>query len=148
MATRSNLFDIHIVDCFAQFQSCLLHVKYLNMLLNKPFADFLISEFYDGTFLYNMCSNLMKRSDVDAYLSTLLKNSPSILNCFKAVVNMLVQVMSGDIATVTTGKRRRRRKKNNVSNVSTEDVCNDVDESEDDNVVDMNNRFALLHFAK
>ncbi|KAF2898807.1 hypothetical protein ILUMI_07371 [Ignelater luminosus] len=69
MKTYLKLYDIHILDCFAQFQSCLLHIKHLNALLNKPYATCLISDFYNGTFLYNICANFMKRNNLDDYMA-------------------------------------------------------------------------------
>lgn len=144
MKTRIKLYDIHILDCFAQFQSCLLHIKHLNALLNKPYAGCLISDFYNGTFLYNMCANFMKRNNVDDYITVLLKSSGNFLKCFKVMMNMVIEVLSENIKT-NVGKRRRKKKKNNTEDVVVNDcIPNAEEESEDNDEIDVNNKFSVL----
>ncbi|KAB0797991.1 hypothetical protein PPYR_08984 [Photinus pyralis] len=150
MRTSNKYYNKNIVDCFAQFQSSLLHVKYLNALLNRPFADCLISRFYNGTFLYNMCSNLQRRTNIDAYMDTLLKVCPSVLKCFKAIVDMIKRLVASNIITAEAKRRRRKRKNTRrISEASNESVPVQVESmnSEGVAVMDENNRFSLLNFV-
>ncbi|KAK5646853.1 hypothetical protein RI129_005317 [Pyrocoelia pectoralis] len=148
MRTSNKYYNKSIVDCFAQFQSSLLHIKYLNSLLNRPFMDCMISRFYNGTFLYNMCSNLQKRTNVDAYMDTLLKISPSVLKCFKAIVDMLKNLLSSNIMTVEAKRRRRKRKTSRkISETSDLEVQVDNTNNDGDVIMDENNRFSLLNLV-
>lgn len=145
MRSNVKLFDISIVDSYAQFQSCLLHVKYLNSLLNNPFEDIIISDFFDGTFVYNMCSNLSKRNDVDSYIETLLTKSPSVLHSFKLIVNKLNCNLGLADSVNVFGKRRRKRRKRKAGNCNVEHhLDNCLQESDDDGIIDGNNRFSVL----
>lgn len=146
MRSNVKLFDISIVDAYAQFQSCILHIKYLNSLLNEPFQDIVISEFFDGTFIYNMCANLAKRNDLDVYMETLLKNSPSVLHCFKLITDKLNGALNVVHSVSVGGKRRRKRRKRKVEVDSVEDDLSLARNSEasDDDIVDENNRYSIL----
>lgn len=143
MRSNLKLFEISVVDIYSQFQSCLLHIKYLNSLLNEPFEDIVVSDFFDGTFIYNMCVNLLKRSDLNMYVATLLKNSPTVLNSFKLITYKLNIDLKVPCSTNSIGKRRKRRKNKAETNLIKISTDANVDESDDD-YVDANNRYSLL----
>lgn len=146
MTTYVKLFDIHIVDCFAQFQSCLMHIKYLNLLLNKPYENCIVSDFYDGTFLYNMSNNLLKRTNVDAYLNIILGKCPSILKCILCLTGKLSMLLSSEIVSTIVKKKRRKKKKTNINDARSRSSEEEFDDG--DTLMDVNNRFSLLHLAE
>ncbi|KAK4880133.1 hypothetical protein RN001_008279 [Aquatica leii] len=149
MRQCAKSYDRSILDCFAQFQSSLLHIKYLNVLFTKPFSNCIVTEFYNGTFLYNMCANLEKRTNIDAYIDSLLRPFPAILKCFKTIISTLTTVISGNVVTVETKRRKRKRKRSAKLSVSSDDVhkSEDVKNEECDAVIDENNKFSLLNFV-
>lgn len=144
MRASMKLFDISIIHSFAQFQSCLLQINHLNALLDFPFENTVISDFYDGTFVYNACINFSKRSCVEMYVKTLLKDCPSVLNNLLFIVNKLDSVLNinSHVASVIKRRKKRKNKKKNV------EQSNESDGRQDDSSgtehVDENNRFSIL----
>lgn len=138
-----KLYERSIVHDFAQFQSCLLHIKYLNSLLNYPFPNFAVSEFFDGTFVYNMTANLLKRTDLKGYMRILLESCPKILNAVELIVGEIEDI------GVHLGRheppRKRKKKKKVASFVPEADLLSDV--SDEEYVFDSNNKFSLLSFV-
>lgn len=148
MRANTKLFDISIVHPFAQFQSCLLHINHLNALLNCPFESTVISDFYDGTFLYNACTNFAKRNCMEAYVKTFLKNCPSVLNSLLCIVKKLDSVLNVNVHVTSVGKRRRKRR-NKKKNVDQQEESNsEQNDSSDTGVYDENNRFSVLFANK
>ncbi|KAF5281238.1 hypothetical protein FQA39_LY05124 [Lamprigera yunnana] len=128
----TKLYDINVMHCLSKFQTSLLHIKYLNSLLNKPFNNSVVSEFYN-----------------DAYLDTLLRLYPTILKCLKTIVNILLTVTSENVYDLEVKRRRRKRKKSSKITVSSDDSCEEEEvTNEDDKIVaDKNNPFSLLNFV-
>lgn len=144
MKASMKLFDVTIVHAFAQFQSCLLHINHLNSLLNCPFESTVISDFYDGTFVYNACTNFAKRTCIETYVKTFLKGCPSVLTYLLFVANKLDSVLNINVHVATTIKRRKRkRNKKKIIQEHVENNSNEVDSS-DTELVDENNRFSIL----
>lgn len=137
MKTHRKSFDRNLVHYISQFQSCLLHIKYLNCLLNYPYSDLNIAQALNCTFVYNFACNLRKRTNCDNYLHLLLGDSPTVLYAFNMVVNNFKNVVSTNCPP-----RKRRKKKNMVANVIDEDAVDDSDNNE--TLYDPNNKFSLL----
>lgn len=57
---NSRHFSSSLVHSFARLQCCLQFVSMLNAVLCSPYEDMKIHKFYNGTFLYNIASNLKK----------------------------------------------------------------------------------------
>ncbi|XP_074034712.1 protein asteroid isoform X2 [Leptinotarsa decemlineata] len=96
-------FDRALMHTTSQFQSVLLHVKCLNQLFNMPFADFLISDCFNGTFVYNLTENLTRRPDVDNFLNYCFRKSPLIMHIFELIVSSV----KGE-SRIPLGEKRRR----------------------------------------
>lgn len=146
---NKNLFSIQVIDDFAQFQTCLLHIKYLNALLNFPLKNFDICLFYNGTYIYNLYSNLYKRTNMNDYIDQLLKKSPNLYLIYKQIITILGPILS-TTACITVNKkarsRRKRNKKNAIDATETNEDCNEkLSSSEEDSTIfDKNNKFSLL----
>lgn len=80
------LYKINLIHSVSEFQSCLLHVGFLNDLFCSPFKKCLMWEFYNGTFIYNMLCQL--QSDQD-FISNSLDKSPTILRCFDFILALV-----------------------------------------------------------
>ncbi|XP_022914273.1 protein asteroid [Onthophagus taurus] len=142
-----NLYDKSIIHGFAQFQSCAYHIKYLNCLLGKPFDDYLISKFYNGTLIYNLTMNFLTRRDLDAYLRLFLKNSPGVYAAFTKIKVSIA--LCSDVSWTTNERFKRKRKRNRSGfNIFKNDKEGDAADESDDDVnmehCDENNRFSLL----
>lgn len=151
LRTNKNLFSIHIIDAFSQFQSCLLHIKYLNALLNFPLDTFDICLFFNGTFIYNLYINFEKRTNIFSYIELLLKNSPSILRIYNEIFNILNPILSLSANAAVNKKSRKRKRKHKVS-VETPDSDNGEEENttemDVDNYIDENNIFSILSIVE
>jgi hypothetical protein len=114
LKSRPQLFCVSVVHIFAQFQSCLLHVMYLNSLLSLPFIQCQVENFYSGTLIYNAYLNFKKQSDVEDYVLTqLLKCVPSVAAVYGIMVKLLTHFLPD--LTVAWRKMKNKRKKNNES---------------------------------
>lgn len=87
---KTEAFNRRIVHASAQFQSCFYHINFLNSLLKSPFKNCPISNCFNGTFIYNMTSDLRNKHD-ENYVHFLLQNAPSVLKCFSTMINNLKQ---------------------------------------------------------
>lgn len=143
-----RLYDKTLVHSLSQIQSVYLHVKYLNSLLGHPYPNLEIHKNFDGTFLYNMTSNLRKRSNIVEYLNVFLKECPSILAGIEQVFELVICHFE-KVSKCVTKKPRRKKKK--VS-ISSDDVLNDNEQSlnsfENENndceLIDPNNFYSIL----
>lgn len=84
---NSRLFDTNLLHLMSEFQATLLHINFLNTLLNLPYHKCLVQEFYNGTFIYKLTNNLNRRN-LD-FVPFLLRNSPTIFNCFDFVIKIV-----------------------------------------------------------
>ncbi|VEN64576.1 unnamed protein product [Callosobruchus maculatus] len=87
VASSYKLFDRNLVHSISEFQSILLHLKYLNNLLQRPYHDFCVSDCLNCTFVYNFTANLSKRQNIENYLDILLCKAPTVLRTVYAVIN-------------------------------------------------------------
>ncbi|XP_076303734.1 protein asteroid-like [Lasioglossum baleicum] len=74
--------NISIVHAFAQFQICLSYAMDLNSLLGFPYKEPHVADLFNGTFLYNLCTELQLHKDIPKYINRVLKDSPTILTMF------------------------------------------------------------------
>ncbi|XP_018319587.1 protein asteroid [Agrilus planipennis] len=144
MASSSKLFDIEIVDTFAHLQSIVLYTKYLNILLQCPFPDLIISDYFDGTFLYNMTVNLTRRNSIKSYLAVLLKDCPNVLKAVEMMSENVFNLVKCDLKNVIHTKKRRRKHKNKTVQICSDDNIESNYLDETDSFVDVNNKFSLL----
>lgn len=84
----SETFNRKIVHAASQFQSVFYHIGFLNSLCKSPFKMSPMSYCFNGTFIYNMTSDLRSKSD-ENYIAFLLQNAPGILGCFNCMVGHL-----------------------------------------------------------
>ncbi|XP_008180179.1 protein asteroid [Acyrthosiphon pisum] len=97
MSVLSNYFQVgqyynnkhlyyKIIHSFAQFQSCVYFFMILNSLLDFPFDQCRIENFYKGTFLYNLCVE-MENCDPEVFVSSkLFKKLDSLNNVYKSII--------------------------------------------------------------
>ncbi|KAL5243711.1 hypothetical protein ACI65C_011121 [Semiaphis heraclei] len=97
MSVLSNYFQIgqysnnkhlyyKIIHSFAQFQSCVYFFLILNSLLDFPFEQCRIEDFYKGSFLYNLCVQ-MENCNPEVFVSSkLFKKLDSLNNVYKSII--------------------------------------------------------------
>lgn len=123
-------FSSTIVHVFAQFQDSLESAIHLNSLLGYPYDRTAISEFYNGTMLYNLYRNFEKRSDVEAYISVTFQNSPSLLKLVELLIGKMKKILEDTVVTVGNRATRRRRNKKKKSRTDDDEkiICEDENE--------------------
>lgn len=107
-----KLNEASIVGYFSEFQSCVLHIKYLNALLGFPFDNFLFSKFFCGTFLYNTVVDFRRRSNLESYFEILLKDCKNI-RCSVQMIVQYIEEYIGPFCESDAKKRKKRKKKQN-----------------------------------
>ncbi|KAF7269410.1 hypothetical protein GWI33_017560 [Rhynchophorus ferrugineus] len=138
-----KLFDRLLVHSLSQIQSVYLHVKYLNLLLNSPFPNLKIHRIFDGTFMYNMISNLRKRTDMINYLNILLDDSPSILDELQKNIQVIETLL--DVPVNQTIKKKKKKKTSKKRKISSSDPIEQNESLEsDDGFCDPNNPYSVL----
>lgn len=89
---NSRLFDRNLLHLMSEFQATLLHVNFLNALLNLPYQKCFVHNLFNGTFIYKL-TNELNRKDL-SFVPFLLRKAPTILNCFDFVLNILKDNMN------------------------------------------------------
>lgn len=143
-------FDSDIVHVFSQFQSCLRHIMHLNALVGLIYETPSIGDFFNGTLLYNFYNNFKTRNDIEAYISTRLKDAPNLLKIFQLLRKKIIDILNSCEVKINEGvKCARRKRRRNKKNKSTDDFdtdCLKTDDNDDENddFYDPNNPFSLL----
>ncbi|CAD6238927.1 GSCOCG00008559001-RA-CDS [Cotesia congregata] len=87
-------FDSDIVHVFSQFQSCLRHIMHLNALVGCIYETPSIGDFFNGTLLYHFYNNFKTRNDIEAYISTRLKNAPNLIKIFQLLRKKIIDILN------------------------------------------------------
>ncbi|XP_046825213.1 protein asteroid isoform X1 [Vespa crabro] len=75
-----------VVHIFAQFQNCLKHSTDLNVLLGCPYQLTKVSDMFNGTLLYNLYNNFIKRKKIEDYIYCILQCSPNFCRLFHVIL--------------------------------------------------------------
>eukprot|EP00096_Caligus_rogercresseyi_P000435 TRINITY_DN10898_c0_g1_i1.p1 TRINITY_DN10898_c0_g1~~TRINITY_DN10898_c0_g1_i1.p1 ORF type:complete len:637 (+),score=136.31 TRINITY_DN10898_c0_g1_i1:79-1989(+) len=123
-ATKTKDFDRSIVHEFSLIQWCIHAVSHLNILLGHPVGPLLsLSEFWNGTFLYNFTKEVLGFMDRDARFNSLLTlRGADVSKEDQVVVTQALDRVMKRLSTSlphfssisgvsSTGKRPRNRKK-------------------------------------
>ncbi|CAH0557936.1 unnamed protein product [Brassicogethes aeneus] len=103
------LYKRHTIHDLAEIQSCILHLVYLNLLLNCPYNIFMIYKFYNGTFMYNMSENFKKKqSNLDEYMKTLLQKCPNVLKIFELIQENFKHTVFANESSAPQGQKKRK----------------------------------------
>ncbi|XP_070531413.1 protein asteroid isoform X2 [Cardiocondyla obscurior] len=145
--SQPKKYDISIIHNFAEFQNCVIHTDHLNSLLNYPYEPTKLSAVYNGTLLYNLCSNFKKRDNVEAYINLILQNSASLLHLFNTLLTKAKPLLKTALQIKTDENKKQKvkkhKKKEHVINEEKEkeETCEDSDEQE---FYDTSNSFSVL----
>ncbi|XP_013081430.2 protein asteroid-like isoform X2 [Biomphalaria glabrata] len=153
---RNNFFDPNIVHDFAQLQACMLDTINLNKVLHFPLPTMRPSEIINGTFLYNIFSDLQSRPKPDLFVTAMLNNNQQLCSLFHSLKTSVVNTVGFDcLEPESATKSKRKAKRQKCKNGMPKIVCsvktsshssNSEEESNPVTVagVDIHNRFNLL----
>jgi len=148
---RPKRFNITIVHGFAEFQNCLRHTMNLNALLGYPYEPTKVATVFNGTLLYNLCSNFRKRDNVENYTSLMLGESPSLLRLFKLLLSKVKPLLSTALERkVDKCKRQKTKRSEKDKHTTHEENCEEMCENtgEEISFYDANNPFSVLGVAQ
>lgn len=143
-------FNITIVHGFAEFQYCLRHSMNLNALLGYPYDQIKVANVFNGTLLYNLCSNFKSRNVVEVYINTVLQNSPSLLHFFNVLLSQVKPLFATALEWTAAKYKKSRSKRYKRSNTTQEeDHEKETQETQEDSsdetaFHDLNNPFSVL----
>ncbi|XP_018396032.1 PREDICTED: protein asteroid [Cyphomyrmex costatus] len=145
--SQPKKFNITIIHGFAEFQNCLRHSMNLNALLGYPYEPTRVASVFNGTFLYNLCSNFRKRDDVEAYINLILRDSPSLSRLFNVLL-LKVKPLFNTAPQKKTDKCKKQRVKRYEEKkcILHEENLEDEKphESTSQEFYDINNSFSIL----
>ncbi|XP_072743845.1 protein asteroid [Anoplolepis gracilipes] len=143
-------FNITIVHGFAEFQNCLRHSMNLNALLEYPYEQTKIANMFNGTLLYNLCSNFKRRDDVEVYINLILQNSPSLSHLFNILL-LKVKPLFDTVLEKKDNKRKKQKTKRHEKKESTtqkedheKETIKTCENTSKETFYDVNNSFSVL----
>lgn len=150
MYLQPKRFNVTIVHGFAIFQNCLRHSMNLNALLGYPYEQTKVANMFNGTLLYNLCSNFKRRDDIEVYINLILQNSPSLLHLF----NILLLKVKPLFYTALEKKASKCKKPKTKSYEKKESTTQEEDHeteaiktcesTSEETFYDVNNSFSIL----
>lgn len=146
--SQPKKFNVTIVHGFSQFQNCLRHSMHLNALLGYPYEQTKIANMFNGTLLYNLCTNFKKRDDIETYISLVLKNSPSLLRLYNVLL-LKVKPLLGITLEKKVNKYKKQKIRYERKNYSTqvddrEETVQTRESVSEIYFYDINNPFSVL----
>lgn len=93
LRNNETALDRNVIHTMSEFQSCFFHINLLNDLFDMPYETCLISDCFNGTFIYNII-NKIQRENRD-FIQNSLHMSPRILSCFNFIISLLINQMEG-----------------------------------------------------
>ena len=140
LKSSRRLFDIAIVQVFANLQSTIMYSIIANRLLNYPIEEPNIHEIWNSTFLYNVSNRFTTILELQNYLD--LKQFEEYMKLSAVLIQNYSSLKSKEVSR----RRKRAKKKTQVSvKITTDEVDSEEDEFVDNNEYqDMCNKFSVL----
>lgn len=150
--SQPKKFNITIIHGFAEFQNCLRHIMNLNALLEYPYEQTKVATVFNGTLLYNLCSNFKKRDDIEVYINTILQDSPSLSRLFnilllkvKPLLNLAVEKK---VDKCKKQKTKRHERKKHITHEENHEEEKTSENTSEEIFYDVNNPFSVLGIAQ
>lgn len=147
-------FRREVVHTFSELQSVIFNFYALDALLQFPFENIKIENYFNGLFLYNLYLNLKSRANSMEYIRAhLLNHSSSLMTIFNKLYEICLSVLPylrkeatklDTAAPVIPPKKPSKPKK--PKKIIKNDCIEEKRESSDDGeeFIDLNNKFSQL----
>lgn len=147
-------FRRDIVHTFSELQSVIFNFYALNAVLQYPFENIRIENYFNGLFLYNLYLNLKGRANSLEYIKAyLLNHSTSLMTIFDKLFEICLIILPylrkeisnvSDITQVSKVPKKQKLKKTKKT-VKVNDCIEKQQESSDgEEFIDLNNKFSQL----
>lgn len=148
-------FNRKVVHTYAELQSVVYNMYTLNALLNYPYENIKIENYFNGLFLYNVYLSLKSRTNPMDYIKNhLFKHSTALFIIFNRILSTCLKALpylSKKISTIDENvpkvpKKIKKPKSSNksVKQTALENDCIKNESTDNDEFVDMNNKFSQL----
>lgn len=147
-------FRRDIVHTFSELQSVIFNFYALNAVLQYPFENIRIENYFNGLFLYNMYLNLKSRANSLEYIKAYLLNySTSLMTIFDKLFEICLILLPylrkemsnvSDITHVSKVSKKQKSKKNKQTKNPNDCIEKQNDSSDDVEFIDLNNKFSQL----
>jgi len=135
LKSNKKMFDIAIVQVFANLQATVMYTIIVNRLLNFPLKEPKIHEMWSSTFLYNVASRFSTISEIQKYLD--LAEFDEYLKICSDLIPNFVKLNNKVVPKKRKKVRKRRQESENVAcdidncieaesnvNIEYQDICN------------------------
>lgn len=158
---KYDLYSSTILHAFAEFQSVVFQLHSLNALLDSPYQSPHMGQLYCGVFIYNLYDLFQNRVDIEYYVRNFIfKDSQMMFDLYSYLWQWCVQFVptwKTSTAKASTGvvnkklmKKKRQQDRRNEAKASAVEVVDPYadmlsgSEGEDDDFVDLNNKFCSV----
>lgn len=143
-------FRRNVVHTFSELQSVIYNLYALNSVLQFPFENIKIENYFNGLFLYNMYLNLKSRTNsLDYIRSYLLNHSTGLMMIFIKLYDLCLEALpylrkevSNGIVIAPKAPKKSKPKTPKKAIVPEHDCKRDSSDGEE--FVDLNNKFSQL----
>lgn len=148
--SQPKRFNVTIVHGFAEFQNCLRHSMNLNALLEYPYEQTKVAKLFNGTLLYNLCSNFKRRDNVEIYINSILQNSPSLSHLFNILLLKVKPLFYTALEKEASKCKKQKTKKYEKKESTTQEEDNETEtvkaceSTSEETFYDVNNSFSIL----
>lgn len=155
LRAKHTEFSSDIIHGFAEFQAIVYQLNCLNVLCGEPYPNVVVSECFNGCFLYNTYMTLKDRPNIKYYVENfLLKNAPNLFSLFELMVSVLtpfVQCLLKESISKRKKNRnmikKRAREQRKIADKQEESEVKQADlmvEQSGSDFEDLNNKFSCL----
>ena len=140
LKSNKKMFDIAIVQVFANLQATVMYTIIVNRLLNFPMEEPKIHEIWNSTFLYNVASRFSTISEIQKHLD--LAEFDEYLKICADLIPNFVNLKNKVVPKKRKKVRKRRQESENVEC----DIDNCIEEESNINIEyqDICNKFSIL----
>lgn len=147
-------FRRDIVHTFSELQSVIFNFYALNGVLQYPFENIRIENYFNGLFLYNMYLNLKSRANSFEYIKAyLLNHSTSLMTIFDKLFEICLIILPylrkevlnvSDITQVSKVPKKQKSKKTKKTQKTNDCIEKQHESSDGEEFIDLNNKFSQL----
>lgn len=154
LRSKHNPISSTILHTYAELQAIIFQLNCLNTLCGSKFENVRISNFFNGTFLYNIFEQIKDRPNIPYYVAKFIfGNSPKLLQIYESLIDVLTPFVAclqpkdnqqQKLSRNARKKRNRKAKLNANSATAAEQQQNSKTETVKSENTFTNNCFEIL----
>lgn len=146
-------FKRRVVHGFSELQTVIFNLNALNPILNYPYENVKIENYFNGLFLYNIYNSLKSRADPVEYVrKCVFQHSPNLWGYFSTLFEFCTDLLPNlkqetaiDVPKVIKKSVKKKPAKKSIQTDKNDCLADHEDKAESDNEYnDLNNKFSSL----